>query len=316
MKSLNKKYNISQEILYTVCLAAWNLCNRNLQKFADLKAYYTEAFIADAVEAVKAAKQLPGLCQTSSARQEARIELMSSARQVMDNWQLLKRYIYEAFDKNMVAISLQAAGDSLYKKAALYNWSALRSLINTSNIFIANNLDKLTANGNMPAGFQNIFEAVGENYIALSENFAGIKMDKEMATQMKIEANNGIYTTVIEMLKDGQQIFKDNVIMKRMFIFKHLVSIQCGAGVASLKGYIRNSINQPIEGVTIWSQDQKYTATTNAKGYYRIPRIAEGTYTFNITSPGFNSLVQTITFAEGTARKEDFMLKNQMQRVA
>jgi hypothetical protein len=41
----------------------------------------------------------------------------------------------------------------------------------------------------------------------------------------------------------------------------------------------------------------KYSATTIAKGYYRIIRIAAGTYTFNITRPGYNPLVQVITFA-------------------
>ena len=34
MKEKNKKYNIPQEILYTVCMAAWNLCSEHLEKFA------------------------------------------------------------------------------------------------------------------------------------------------------------------------------------------------------------------------------------------------------------------------------------------
>lgn len=316
MKELNKGYNIPQEILYTVCLAAWNLCGSNLQKFACLKAYYTEAFIAEAVQAVEAAKELPDLRQTSAARKEARINLVNAARQVMDNWQLLKLYIKKAFEKNMVEIKMQAAGESLYKRATLHNWSAIHSLVETANTFIANNLDALTANENMPAHFQTTFKSCGESCIALSSRFSGIKINKEMATSTKIDANNAIYASVIEMLKDGQQIFRNDVTIKKQFIFRYLVSMHRGEGSASLKGYIVNSLNQPIEGVTILSQDQKYIASTNASGYYRISRIAEGSYTFNITMPGYYPIVQAITFSVGKASKAAFILEKQMQRVA
>lgn len=141
MKQLNKEYNIPQEILYTVCLNAWNLCGKNLPKFAALKGYYTEAFIAEAMEAVQAAKQLMGLLQTSSTRKEARLYVVESAREMMINWQLLKRYIIQAYDKNIVDTMLQAAGESFYKKASLYTWSAVRSLISAGNAFIASELD-------------------------------------------------------------------------------------------------------------------------------------------------------------------------------
>jgi hypothetical protein len=57
------------------------------------------------------------------------------------------------------------------------------------------------------------------------------------------------------MLKDGQQIFRNNEVVKKQFVFKYLVSIHVGAGSASFKGYVSNSLNQPIEGVIIESQD-------------------------------------------------------------
>ncbi len=71
----------------------------------------------------------------------------------------------------------------------------------------------------------------------------------------------------------------------------------------------------PIEGVVIQSQDMKYTAIINEKGYYRISRVAEGTYTFNVTCPGYSPLMQVITFAAGTASKGNFAMENQMMKV-
>jgi len=316
MKEVNKRYTIPQEILYSVCLAAWKLCRSNLGEFAGLKGYYTEAFIADAMEAVMKARQLPDLGQTLAARTEARINLIDAARPVMGNWQLLKRYITAAYDKDIVGIKLQAAGDSLYKKATLYNWSAVLSLVDTANTFIANNLDALTANGNMPVSFQTNFRTAGDKCLALSTSFSWVKIHKEMYTQRKINANNAIYASVIEMLKDGQQIFKNDLTLKKQFTFNYLVSIHRGEGSASLKGYIVNSLNLPVEGAVIVSQDLKYTATTDSKGYYRINRIAAGTYTFSVICPGYELLMQTITFATATASKGDFTIPNVMLKVA
>lgn len=117
----------------------------------------------------------------------------------------------------------------------------------------------------MPAGFQSTFAAAGENFMSLSDNFFKISIGKESATQKKIDASNAIYRSVIEMLKDGQQIFRNDAATKRQFIFKYLVSVQRGEGSASLRGRIVNSVSQPVEGVTLQSQDEKYTAITQAR---------------------------------------------------
>ncbi|MGH2647671.1 MAG: carboxypeptidase regulatory-like domain-containing protein [Ginsengibacter sp.] len=316
MKQQKVNYGVPQEILYSVCLAAWNLCSQYLDQFTALKAYYTGAFVTDALQAVQDAKQLPESRQTVAYRKEARINLANATRQVQDNWQLLKVYITKAFDADMVKTKLEAAGSALYAKASVDNWSAVRSLIDTANTFISGNLDALTANNNMPAAFQPSFSEDGTACIELSVIYARVTMEKQMATSVKVDANNVIYASAIEMLKDGQQIFKDDAATKKQFTFSYLVSLYQGEGSASLKGYIVNNLNVPIEGVTIVSLDGKYTATTNSKGYYRITRIAEGTYTFNVTCTGYNPLVQIISFAAGTASKGDFEMANQMKKVA
>ena len=316
MKQKKMTYSTPQEILYTVCIAAWDLCSQNLAKFNSLKAFYTKAFITSAVKAVQAAKQLPESRQTIAGRKEARVNLAIATRQVRNNWQVLKVYITKAFDESIVKTKLDAAGAALYHKASVDNWSAARSLIDTANIFIAANLTELTANGNMPADFQATFKAAGDACIALSVIYSKANMEKEVATSTKVEANNAIYASVIEMLKDGQQIFKDDAIMKRQFTFNYLVKMHRGEGSASLRGYIVNSLNQPIAGAVILSEDQKYTGTTDAKGYYRITRIAEGTYTFTITCPGYTAIVHTTTFAAGKASRGDFRMTNTLKKVA
>jgi len=121
MKNIQKNYGIPQEILYTVCVAAWKLCRQNLPSFTTLKAFYTEAFVASALQAVKDAKKLPESLTTISARKEARINLIKDTRRVMANWQLLKVYITKAFGEKLVKTKLQAAGASLYPRASVDN---------------------------------------------------------------------------------------------------------------------------------------------------------------------------------------------------
>jgi carboxypeptidase family protein len=316
MKEVNKAYNIPQDILYSVCIAAWNLCREHLNEFADLKAFYTEAYIDNALLAVQSVKQRPNLKQTIAERKQARTKLVNAARKVQANWQVLKLYITRAFDKEMADIMLEAAGAGLYAKASLCNWSAVRNLIALANSFIADNMETLTANENMPASFQARFQSDGENCENLSIVFCKIDMEKEKTTSNRKDANNAIYLSAIEMLKDGQQIFRNNAALKRQFIFRYLISLYKNEGAASLKGHVVTDLNQPIEGVTITSKDQKYTATTNAKGYYRINRIAEGTYTFILTYPGYSPLEQAITFSAGIAVNANFKLENFMKKAA
>jgi hypothetical protein len=316
MKQTKKLYSTSQELLYTICLAGWNLCSQYLTNFANLKAFYTAAFITDAVQAVTNAKQLTPSRQNIGARKEARINLLNATKVVLDNWQLLKVYITKAFAKDMVETKLEVAGASLYRKAFAGNWSAVRDLIDTANAFIADNLTALTDNENMPPQFQAAFQTDGDSCIALSVTFFDLDIAKQLAVNKKLDANNAIYSSLIEMMKDGQQIFKDNEAVKKQFVFSYLVATHSGDGSASLSGYIVNANNQPVEGVLLISRDQKYKATTNAKGHYRIGRIAAGNYTFSITCPGYSPIEQIITFTAGTASKADFELSSLMKKVA
>jgi hypothetical protein len=316
MNQTKKMYSTSQELLYTICLAGWNLCSQYLTNFAELKAFYTGAFIADAVQDVEAAKQLTPSRQSIGARKEARINLLNATKAVLNNWQLLKVYITRAFPNDMVQTKLEVAGASLFKKASLVNWSAVRDLIDTANAFIADNLTALTNNENMPPQFQATFQTDGDSCIALSVIFFDLDIAKQLGVNKKLDANNAIYSSLIEMMKDGQQIFKADEAIKKQFVFSNLVATHSGEGSASLTGYIVNANNQPVESVLIISRDQKYKATTNAKGHYRIGRIAAGNYTFSITCPGYSPIDQIITFNAGTASKANFELSNLMKKVA
>ena len=67
---------------------------------------------------------------------------------------------------------------------------------NTSFPTRLNNMEALIANNNMPEGFQAKFVADGDHFLELSTEFGRINMDKEMATQLKIDTNDA-YTQAL-----------------------------------------------------------------------------------------------------------------------
>ena len=315
MSKINKTFSCSQEVLYLVCTAAWNLCSNFLSQFTAFRAIYTATYVADNIQAVKDAQALTPSLQTIGDRTLVRTACVNALTVVQADWQRLKTYISNAFDADQVQAQLKIAGGSFYAKASAKNWSAAHSLIDAANTFITTNLDALTANGNMPADFQTTFQADGDTFIAASAAYASVTVAAKQFTGVKNAANEAIYKALVNMLTDGKKIFADNKVAKKQFVFTQLVKIYKG-GSASLTGTVTNANNSGIEGAVIASSNGQYTATTNKKGYYRINRIAEGTYNFTISCPGYAPVDVTIIFSAGVKSKADATLANAMKKVA
>jgi hypothetical protein len=311
-----KNYNCTKELLYTISRGCWNSCNDYQTDFAAFKALYTPEYIASAIQAVNDARALPDSRQAVADRRAARVALADAAYDVKLKWQTLKAYIMQAYPKNVAPAMLEGAGASLYKKAGDNNWSTVRSLIDAANTFMANNLDALTADGNMPVGFPVTFSEAGISFINLSVTFFEMDNAKKMIVNQKIEANNVIYASVIIMLKDGQQIFKEDVAVKKLFVFDQQLATRKGAGSASFSGNIKNESKLPVVGASIVSSQLGYQAITNAKGHFSIKRMAAGDYTFTISFPGYAPLVQQVSLIAGVATKVDITLATAMKKVA
>jgi hypothetical protein len=316
MKQPRKLFTCTQTLLYTLCAALWKSCSDYLSQFAALKAYYTTDYITAALKAVTDAQALPNSTAAIANRKYARTDLVNATTPVKNNWQLLKQYILAAYPIDMALNKLIAAGAPLYAKANIGRWSTVASLIATANDFIADNLDDLTANNNMPVGFQKIFEVAGEAWSDTSVIYFDADNAKKMAVNQKIEANNAICESVMAMVKDGQQIFKDNEAVKSLFVFSQQSEVRTGAGIAKLTGTITNEAKMPVIGATIVSKELNYKAITNEKGRFSINRILAGDYTFTISCPGYVSVDKTITLTAGKSGKFSLSLAMVMKKVA
>jgi hypothetical protein len=315
MKS-TKIYSCTKKLLYSICTTCWNSCSNYVTDFTSFKAFYTPQFISTQLQAIEDAKALPDSRQIIAARRNARVNLIAAADIVKSNWQNLKVYITKAYSKDLAPAMLDAAGADLYRKVSANNWGAITALIDAANTVIADNLADLTANNNMPETFQATFQTAGENCIGLATTFFEADNAKKFVVQNKLAANNAIYESTIEMLKDGQQIFKDNAAVKPFFVFSEQAAVQEGKNTASVYGYIKNDAKLPVVGATVTSKELGYSAITNEKGRYSITRMVEGDYTLTITCPGYVSQDIQVTVVAGTKTKATVTLASAMKKAA
>jgi hypothetical protein len=312
MKDVNRAYSCPMPVLYSLNRTAWNLCHENLADFAILKAKYTEQYIADALTAVDDAEKMKNLQNRDAGQKKNRIELGESAKQVCFNWQLLKRYMADAFAPSVQQAELQAAGAGYYFNAAAKNWTAVKSLILAANSFMHDNGSALTANDNMPASFVAKFRADGDRFIQLDTKRMEAANKNSLTTKDKVSANNAIYKSLIDMFADAQRVFTNNAPLRSQFTFGYMVNQVSGSGIGSIRGLISSSINgKAVDGVTITAIDEKYSAITNDKGRYNITRVAAGTYTFVFEKPGYESATQDVVVKPGTAATFDVVLTSE-----
>ncbi|WP_289022051.1 TonB-dependent receptor [uncultured Salegentibacter sp.] len=92
-----------------------------------------------------------------------------------------------------------------------------------------------------------------------------------------------------------------------LFLFSLTLYSQSG-----LKGEIKNELNTPIAGATIYLEELGKGTTTDFEGFYNLKAIPEGTYTVTIRMLGYQTKIEKIAFTSNTieiyntALKEDY----------
>jgi len=285
-------YRCSQQELYSCCLLGWTSCSENLAAFTAFKSKYDLAFVTTQLASVDDAKRLKGNQARSAQSETYRIELVALADQCRSNWQSLKRYIVEAFAPEMQKPQLEAAGQEYYTKATQNNWEAIESLNNFGETYIADNEAILASAGYMPLTFKPDFVAACTAFTAKHLQFMNQEETDEEGTQEKIEANNAIYTQLINMCLDGQEIFKNNEAKYKQFVFADILIKASSVGTAGIRGIVRDAATQlPIAGVSVTILGSSQSAITDIDGRYEIKPLAAGYYDVSFVVPNYQDIV-------------------------
>jgi len=84
------------------------------------------------------------------------------------------------------------------------------------------------------------------------------------------------------------------------------VSTQTG----TIQGTVKDTNNQPIQGVTVSVEGTSLQATTNSQGYYQITDVPAGNKTVTASKSGYNSQSKTVNVLAGQTTTVDFQLQS------
>jgi hypothetical protein len=311
-------YKCTQQELYAIARLMWWSCKENATDFEALKPKYTVAFINGKIVQVAAAEAIPDKKARTEPYKTERANLDAKGLVCLKNWQSLKRYIYTAYkgDKTVYEAKLEAAGADYYLKASKGNWEELKGMLTSGLQFIVNHSAELSANDNMPAGFEALFETDAILFNTTYDLFKDKEQDSEEGTTDKITANNAVYADLMEMAKDGVHIYRRNAAKRERFIWadvKELVSSEPGSvNNVTVSGLVKDNVT----GALIANAEivlGPHTFTSNANGEFSKSFYISQPTTYNITvtAEGYVPIDDTFQFTPNVDVTQDI----DMQRV-
>jgi hypothetical protein len=307
---LTSNYKCGQQELYAIARTGWNSCFANLPTFSGFKTKYTPAFISARLAEIDQAEDMPDEEQREELSRTLRVQLSNKATEVMGKWQTLKRYIIDGFPEDEREIKFDAAGQAHYRKAGQEDWSSVQRLVVDGNTFIQDNKEVLITNGSMPQTFTSDFATTKAEYSTLYQRYLDASVSNPVNTEAKITANNNVHAKLMNMLQDGQGLFRSSEAMKKMFTFDQVALTVGGPGAQGLKGNILQAGNQPVPGAELtFTGATVKTVTADENGRYDCPQLKEGGYIVTVTASGFQPATNTgVEVAGGVMKVLDFTL--------
>lgn len=218
-------YKSSSAALYAVARAGWASYQRQLSHFAAYRGYYDAAFGHAALAAIDSAEQLPDVQARYANTEVYRIELKELANDCLAHWQSLKRYASSSFPPAALKARLEEAGALRNRKARNYNWEEIRMMNISATQFIATHQAALLAGNNMPPIFEAKYNTANNAFADKLELFIRSEQQAIVETKFKTNANNAVYHSLINMFKDGQQIFRHQPAIRRQFIYDKVLAL-------------------------------------------------------------------------------------------
>jgi hypothetical protein len=295
-------YNCNTQELYSAARLGWDSCSEQLTDFTAFKAKYTATYITAQLAEIDTAANLPDDQARAAKAESERINLTQIADTCLANWKKLKRYIADAFSTEQQKPNIESAGSQYYEKAGNYNWDSLQGLLTAGQTYIAANLAALQANQNMPAAFATSFSTDKTAFDNLHQQFLQSEELSQQGTEAKVIANNKVYSNLISMFLDGQEIYKTNEVIKKQFVFDQVLNLVSGTGTAGIKGYVTaDKTNTPIQGAIVAIEQNGKSATTDQDGKYQILQVGANTYNIKIGAEGYTSkLIENVVIKTGT----------------
>ena len=284
------KYGSSQQELYNACRFAWNLCNTHRSIFAQYKGKYTEAFILQQLAEVEAADAMDDSTARYTTAQNLRIKLVEKKDEFMVLFNRLMGYITDAYQVSIADNMKKSAGQSVYRKANVENWSSMTGLLSAAIPFVNTHKADLCADNNMPTDFDVRLQAKKTEFEALYKSWNAADTAASTQTDEKITANNAIYGKMMAMLTDAKVAFPKNDPNAAKFVGTYIFAQIRGTKASGVMGKVSvgNTTGTAINNAKISIVSLNKSCVTDVEGRFDFSPIAAGVYTILIEAEGFD----------------------------
>ena len=242
------KINCKQTHLYTGLEMVCDGLQEHLSVFTTRKTKYNQAFIDAFRLEISQAKSMPDRAARLDKPTTQRIELMDMAAIIRTEFQILKGYIEDTFDKAVWSVKFDAAGQS-YFNSANSNLDNLKALLTSATNFITENEAVLQQNGFMPATFKadllalkDQFELNRSGYLSASQQAKGSE------TELKMVTNTAIMEKGKAVIRDAKRYLPKDSVAYNQFVWDNIVSKLGGGTTAALrrKTLKKNKTSVPV----------------------------------------------------------------------
>jgi hypothetical protein len=306
---IQSNYNCTQQELYEVAKVGWRNYKNSLADFTNHKGKYTPALADEALGAILAAQNLPDGQAWGAGSETLRIQLEQAVDTCLNNWQILKSYITDAFLVEEQKPMLEAAGSKYYTSASGKSWPQMQSLLISASKFINDNSEALSRGGNnMPATFPTKFATDKAVFQTKYSAFLESAVNGNSGTNAKITANNAVYDSLIKMFEDGQLIYKNDPVKKPLFAFDTLLSYIGAPGQAGLRIIAKEKTTElPVAGFSVTIQPGNLRGATDANGVL-ILSLPENTYNIVGIKDGYETFSEEVDIVTGVISRKNVEL--------
>ncbi len=319
-------YASTQSELYAICTIGWNSYAENQPDFEAFNTLYTALYGTDAQAEVDAALNLPGFQERNEAAEISFVQLNEAHALCILKWKSLRSYIKSSYPSEFQKAKIESAGYDHYAKAANKNWDETTAMLTAGQHFIDNNTADLTTGG-MPAAFTAEYTDAFHSFTGLYSKFTDFEQDEQEGTDLKLNANNKIYSKLIRMFEDAQIIYEHDPSKRERFVFAQVKKLITNPGNAGsipadtivIKGVVSDlntdnaianaSINTTPDGST-----ETFSAVTDSDGAYELtvsnlPDNSAGTLQVNATALDYNPISLQLDYSAGNGYDLNFQLE-------
>ncbi len=312
--TISHEYPCAQKDAYSVLDTAWDNYLQHLAAFSAYKpGKYTAALAAQAKLRIKMARELPDNQARSGLAEELRIGVELKGAVLLNDFQLLKGYIDEAYQGDDVAYrkpNYEEAGQLYYRDASRGDWESVMSLGDSMRGYITLKLSVLMTNGQMPASFET---TVSGHFTDFEQAYSAYKQAEQtqVATAEKVAATNACYREGIDMMKDGQRLFVHDVDIKALFVFNTILDM-INPRVAGVKGRIQAAVTNVnvvgAKGTFSPEGEPAVLAETDENGEYALLRLRAGTYHVKWEMEGFVPVEEDVVIELQTVKTKNYKM--------